>query len=209
MAYNIVITLKFTGDRKAIERTSIALREVRDFLVSVGVLILSSAVRRLQTVLKQDDKAVRTGRLAQSLQAGRDGVAGEDTVFDISGSTLTVGSNVPYAAQVQRGGRINPKTARALAIPLQAQIQRQGFSPREIDPDRTLLSFRPARGGASGQVFGILVDEEGIFGRGEGLPLYALAEFVDQPPRPFLLIDEHDRRVVMDEIAPDWLEGVL
>jgi len=205
-----------TGDRTMFERAAKAFREPKRLMRRVGILALSSAGRRLTTVLKKEG-AIRTGRLAASLSEG-----GAGNVFEISDLKVEVGSNLPYAAQVHYGGIIEPKNAKALAIPLQDHLKRHGIGPRELDPSGKLLKFVPYTG-SKPNIFGLLVADEAI-GRGTGIvrrgkrkgqvrvkqfrgPVYALAYWVKQEARPFLYFDEKDIAEINEKIVPEWLDG--
>lgn len=212
MPTGLNMKMTITGDRTMFERTSKAFQNPKPLMQRVGTQALVSAVRRLPSVLKQEG-AIRTGRLGASLAPG-----GEANVFEISDLTALVGTNLPYAAQVQFGGIIEPKNAKALAIPLDDQIARQGLGPREIDPSGDLLSFVPYTG-KSPNVFALLVDRgmpgplgkrkrtrEGATPYGPG-PLYALAYWVNQEARPYLYFSDEDRRKINEELVPAWLAG--
>ncbi|KPL10735.1 hypothetical protein AMJ85_05295 [candidate division BRC1 bacterium SM23_51] len=173
------------------------------FLTACGMLLLASASRRLDTVLKHGD-VVRSGTLEKSLQATGPGTGTPHTIFNVSEWEVYFGSSVPYAAQVNYGGTIYPDERDALAIPLTTELKRYGIGPLELDPTREVLKFVPTQKGKP-NVIGVLVDEEGLLGKGTG-PLYALAYLVRQEPRPFLYIDEED----VAEIQELWavhLEG--
>ena len=205
MAFAVETRIEIGGDRKLFERVSNSLRNTRELFERIGVLGMSSAARRLEQVLSDDPDAVRTGRLAASLRASRQGGSSPDTIFELGAFEVTIGSNVPYAAQVHFGGRIEPTGGRkAIAIPLLAQIKRSGIWPSEADPQRNILTFVPVDGGAKGNVIGLLVDEEGLFGQA-GEALYLLARYVDQEPRPFLFWDDDDRRTIENRLIPVWL----
>ena len=205
MAFEQSITVDFSGDRELFERVSKTLRRPRELLRMIGVHVMSQAVGRLSETLAMGEN-VRTGRLAASLTVSPSGDGSEDTIFELSDSRVVVGTNLRYAAQRQYGGRITPRSGKALAIPLPAKLKRLELWPSELDPDRESLEFVPIRGGASGNVVGLLVDPEGEFGFGENAALYALAGYVDQEPRPYLYVDEEDRRVIDEELVPKWLE---
>lgn len=197
--YSLELRLDLKGDRKLFERIPKRLRNPRYLMRAIGVYALGQAVYRLENVLTMGENTIRTGRLGASLQVG-----GAETVFELAHTRVVVGSNVPYAAQVQFGGRIEPKSGKALAIPLINALKRNQIWPSELDPQRELLDFMPASGGASGNVIGILIDPENALGFGEE-PLYALAQYVDQEPRPYLYFDHKDRQVINDELFPAWL----
>lgn len=210
------LTLEIHGDRELFERTSKAVRRPREFMGKVGVLAMSSAVQRLETVLRQDDDAVRTGHLAASLMVGSGGSGGtEHTIWELSDTEVQCGSNLVYAAQVHFGGTILPVNAKALAIPLTDALKRAGLGPREVDPSGELLRFQPISTGKP-NVFGLLIDDpQELTGRqkkprggtayGPG-PLFVLAYWVIQEPRPFLFFDEADQRVISEELWPAHLE---
>lgn len=197
----IEITVDVGGDRELFERVSNRLRNLQPLMESVGDYAAGQAQIRLTHVLSDD--GIRTGRLEGSI-----------AIFELDDRHVTVGSNVPYAAQVHFGGIIEPKQAKALAIPLTEELKRARLSPRDIDPNRELLRFQPYTGGKP-NVFGLLIDDEApLTGRqrkkrgntryGPG-PLYALAYWVSQKPRPYLYIDDEDVAVIADDLWPSFL----
>ena len=199
----VSMTVDVSGDRELFEGPSKRLRNPREFMRRVGEFAVSCAQQHLSEVLRDDPEAIRTGRLESSL-----------SVFAVDEHEVIYGSNVDYAAQVHFGGLIEPRTAKALAIPLPAALKRAGLWPRDLDPQRELLQFVPYRG-SKPNVFGLLVDpgqelsgrqrrQRGVTPYGPG-PLYALAWWVDQEPRPYLYLDEGEQRVIAEEMWPQWL----
>lgn len=199
----IEITVSVSGDRELLERVSRRLRNLRPLMKAIGEYTVGQAHLRLDRVLRDDTEAIRTGRLASSL-----------TVFELDDRHVTVGSNVPYAAQVHHGGIIEPRETQALAIPLTEELKRSRLWPRDIDPGRELLRFQPYTGGKP-NVFGLLIDDEApLTGRqrkkrgttryGPG-PLFALAYWVSQKPRPFLYFDDEDTQVLEEDLWPTFL----
>ena len=213
MAFGVQTSLEITGDKELLKRAAAKHRNPRPFMRQVGVLGMSSAVRRLQTVLKQSDDAVRSGRLAASLNVGPMGQGGNaNSIFDLSNSMVTVGTNLVYAAQVHFGGTIQPKNAKALAIPLIPSLQRNQIGPLELDPTRELLQFIPITGNKP-NVFGLLINPEvertgkqkhkrGALPKIQGIPsippgpVYVLAWWVTQSPSPYLYWSDEDKREI-------------
>ena len=219
MAMRLLTTVRFDGDRDFAAHAASALRGGRRSLfLAIGQLGMASAGERLTTVLRQDG-AVRSGRLAASLRGGATGRGGPDTIFEATRDQVEVGSNLRYAAQVHYGGTIYPKPPnKALAIPLTDKLRRAGEWPRDIDPDRLLLTFVPKK--TPSNVIGYLVDfgqvrttksgrlskakpsRQTPYGTGA---LFALASWVEQTPRPFLYWSDEDVRTINDELVPNWL----
>ena len=202
MPTGLTMSIEISGDKEMYARVADAMRKPREFMEAVGVYAMSRAVERLETVLRQDADAIRTGRLAASLTVGggRFG-SNPDTVWNLSDTTIECGTNLVYAAQVQYGGDIFPVNAKALAIPLTPKLKRAGLWPSELDPNRDVLQFVPIQGG---NVIGLLIDEEGETAYGPG-PLYALARWVTQEARPYLYFDAEDVRVINEELWPAHL----
>lgn len=127
-----------------------------------------------------------------------------------------MGTALRYAAQVQFGGTILPVKGKALAIPITPKLKRSRLSPRDIDPSREKLVFRPFRSAGKPNVIGGLFDDGGVgptgrprqsvTGQGSGL-LFVLVTSVTQKPRPFLYWSSDDERVIRSELFPDWLLG--
>lgn len=209
MATGLNITASIGGDGDWLKRTQAALRDPRRLMRRIGVLAMSSATRRLGTVLKKTsaEENVRSGRLGASINVGPAGTGGnENTIFDLAETRVEVGTNLSYAAQVHFGGTIVPKTAKALAIPLIASLARSDLGPLDLDPTRKNLAF-VHYAGSKPNVMGLLIDPQDAFGFGRGKALYALAYWVTQEPRPFLFFDDADQRVIADELIPQWLDG--
>jgi len=198
------------------ERASAVLRGPRKLLRQVGVLGMSSAVRRLPDVLNKSNDGVRSGRLMSSIRAGVSGNGGGDTVFNLSDAMVEVGTNVPYAAQRQYGGPIFPTGGhKALAIPVPIALKRSGESPRDLDPNRTILQFVPIYGHRN--IVGKLVDGgvEGPLEKGKRKreaktaygpgTLFLLASYVEQEGTPFLYWSDEDKRVIDEELWPKFL----
>lgn len=203
MAYGLEISVDFSGDRELFERASKRLRRPRDLMKLIGVHAMGQAVGRLSSVLSMDSET-RTGRLAASLAVSPDGTGNSDSVFELSEASVRVGTNVPYARQVQIGGVIKPATVKALAIPLVPRLARERLWPRHLDPDREVLQF-VADTGSKPNIIGLLVNPEGGLEEWPAGPLYALAYRVTQDPHPFLYFDEEDGRVVNEDLVPGWL----
>ncbi len=223
MAVGLKLSLSITGDKDVFERLPKALRNPRPFLEEVGRLGRTSAVNRLPSVLKQDGDAVRTGLLAGSIQGSGKGAA--YTIFNLSDLKVEFGTNLRYAAQVQNGGRIDPKNAKALAIPLTRQLKIAQLSPSEL-PQATQdeLVFLPTS--KRPNIIGVLLlpakskallEEPNANRKGrrinpdkgkkrkDGILLYAIAKYVDQQPRPFLFWSDADTREVEKTLIPRWL----
>ena len=204
---NLKVRLDVSGDRRLFERTSNRLRNPRTLMRRIGEFGVGQAKFRLTQVLRADADAVRTGDLQNSL-----------TVFEVTDSRVIIGSNLVYAAQVHFGGTIVPRPPRkALAIPLVPALQRQQLGPLDIDPNREFLRFIPISS-AKPNVVGLLINPEaeltGRQRRKRGTlsgyppgPLFALATSVTQRARPYLLFDDEDRRVIAEDIWPEWLRG--
>ena len=213
--YSVEMSVKIEGDRELFERVSNRLQTPRTLMRNIGLHVMNTGVERLTRVLTGGDDAIRSGRLMASLQVGAGGQAGEDTVFALEDARVEVGTNVPYAAMRQFGGTIEPKTRKALAIPLRPELQRHQISPMDLDPDRSVLQFVPYTGGKP-NVFALLVNpERELTGRQKKRrgaleayppgPLYALAYWVTQVGTPYLFIDDSDRRVINEDLVPQWL----
>lgn len=192
------ISMKLEGDKLLFERTAQRLKSPKPLFEKIAARGLESALGRLQRGYEPD--GLRTGRLAQSLTPG-----GPGSIFEVSDLSAVIGSNLPYAAQHHFGGRIEPKNAKALAIPLVDALKRGGVGPRDLDEGGDLLRFEPVWGGANGNVFGLLVLNEDAFGFKEDDALYALAHYVDQEPRPFLYWSDEDVRYINENIVPQYL----
>lgn len=204
------LSFEITGDQDILQRTSAKLRNPRHFMEAIGVYTMGRAVERLAANRTTDES---TGALHASLAIGTGGSA--DTVFELGDDYVETGTNLPYAAMRQFGGIIEPKNAKALAIPLPAKLKRSGKSPRDLDPNQEILRFVPYKG-SKPNIFGLLIDDEikltgrqrkkrGTTEYGPG-PLFALAYWVRQEARPIHFFDEEDRRVINEELWAAYLD---
>lgn len=190
--FSVRTTIEITGDKDKFRRAGDRMRNPQRFMQQVGTLGVASSLRRLNESVSRSD-GISTGLLGASL-----------TIFEVTLDEAVIGSNRPYAAMRNFGGIIRPKTAKALAIPLDDRIKRLGLSPRDVDPQREILDFVPARGGRSGNIIGLLVDTEGLFGKPDEA-LFALATHVEQEGAFFLGWDDEDVRTIERDIFPLYL----
>ncbi len=222
MSTAVKISVKGTGDSLA--KATAALRDPKVLIRRVGVLGMNQGVDRLSRVLKQEKGNVVTGRLSASITVSDSGTGGtQNTIFTVEDARGEFGSNLKYAAQVHFGGRIDPVNAKALAIPLTAQLKRAQVSPRELPlVTQANLKFIPRRSKGKPGIIGYLLLEAGVEGKldnsatgtkikgntkKKGVLLYALARWVWQRANPFLYFSAEDRRVINEEIFPQWLKG--
>jgi phage gpG-like protein len=206
--YSVSTTLEWSGDRDVFERGSKRIEKPAELMRSIGVVGMAGSQMRLRNSLDPDE--IHTGRLAGSLNVSEAGQGGPNTIFEVGQHQVEIGSNVRYAAQKNFGGRIVPVHGKALAIPLLDRIKRTGIGPGKADPMREIYDFIPVRGGAKGNVIGILVDSENVFGaRGNerGEAHYAIATFVDQVGSRFMGWDRNDERTVEEDIWPRYLKA--
>ena len=161
----------------------------RPLMTAVGVSGMGAMHRQLVAGLKMEDAGIRTGRLTGSLLAHGPGQGTQDSVFEVSGFHAEVGTSVPYAAQVNLGGTIRPREAKALAIPLTDKLKRSGLWPRDLDPGREKLELIPLKTGDGA----VLIDPTGELGFGTK-PLFVLKRSVTQEGKHFARWDEQARR---------------
>ena len=122
----------------------------------------------------------------------------------VADGEVRVAVSHPHIAQKVRGGRINPKKTKVLAIPVNAKAH--GVSPRTF----TDLAFIPARGGPQVNV-GYLVEgelhkilrgprkgTEVVKPKPGGAMMYVLRGWVDQLPDPKAL---PDTAAMLDPVA--------
>ena len=183
--HTLVVSFEQSGDLDMHRRHAERWGDLRPWLEQVGNLLLSSMLGRLTERLKMGDDVIRTGRLTASLDPN---VPGTDQIRDLSAATVEVGSNVPYAAQVNFGGPIRPKTGRALAIPLTDALKRSGRWPRQFGPDELVFVESKKPG-----VIGLLYEKTGT-GRLKKRAAFLLTGGVQQKGKHFAVIDEDDKR---------------
>lgn len=221
MALSVVTSIQIEGTLgDTLTKAAATLRNPRKFMRQVGVLGMSSASARLNANLRMD-RSLRSGALFSSLNVSESGAGSANTVFELSDNEVTIGTNLPYAAQVQFGGTIVPKPPnKALAIPLPNSLKQAKRWPLDLDPNRELLQFVPYRGGKP-NILGFLVDpgdeiklrnKRGKLksrnvsrtGYGPG-PLFMLVRSVTQTPNPYLFWSDADRALIENDLWPKFL----
>ncbi|HND33289.1 MAG TPA: hypothetical protein PLA94_24995 [Myxococcota bacterium] len=105
----------------------------------------------------------------------------------VSGGTLKLGSSSKYAAQRQFGGKLVPKKAKALAIPL------PGVPASMARPSRwgDRLFFLKAEKGKR-ETIGVLAAKVGRGEKKTPKAMFVLRKSAMQPARPFLLFQGDD-----------------
>jgi len=107
--------------RTAFERCARVGRNMRPALTLIGLERKRASARKLRA--RKHDWGPLTGRLDKSL------------TMLVERASVTIGTNVVYAAVQQVGGDITPKTAKYLAIPVLASLRRSGVWPRDLPRD--------------------------------------------------------------------------
>lgn len=112
---------------------------------------------------------------------------------EVSDEELEVGTPLVYGEIQHRGGTIEPDDAEALTIPVANKAQ--GKRARDFDD----LFFRPASDEAEDNIIGVLGE-----GQGEDFePIFALAEEVTLPERPWLKIESDDWEYLGDRFREE------
>lgn len=125
----------------------------------------------------------------------------QSVTFEVSATGVKVGTNLKYAAQRHFGGILEPKNARALAIPL-PDVPRSMRRPRRWG-DR-LFMVKPTKGDAN--TVGILATQ----GRkGEIIPRFVLRRQVEQPARPFIVAQDEDLALLSRRLVEFATTGEL
>lgn len=193
--------------REGLEAISVRLKDLSPAMRSVGNYVVSSAVRRIRANVpppnapitqrvKQGKGTLRdTGHLMASLQSPDAITARPDEVI--------VASDRPYARLQQKGGIIRPKKAKMLAVPLSAKtrtlMRRYGAAPRAaiegMKADGWRIWTRQVKGKG---------DEAVVYAkRPKGYKIYRLfllKKSATIPKRPFLYVDERDRKEIVSII---------
>lgn len=173
-----------------------------DLLLPIGVAGMAGMANQLVNSYSTHAEAHRTNNLLRSLSAGGPG-GGEQSIFDLKPSSVTIGSSVEYAAIQDEGGTVRAKTVKNLAVPLNRQVKVRGMWPRDFPADS--LSFIPAK--TPGRIIGFLVDASGTLGLGEG-PLFALMPSVDIPPKHLARAGRERILDELDEIYAAWIDDI-
>lgn len=163
MAVSLNITIEDRGVRRLLSR---ALRQTGDLsrpFSELGLYLIREAGRRLRMRPSED----MTGALRASL------------TFEADKESVTVGSNLIYAAMQQLGGTVRPKPPhRYLAIPLQPHLRRRHVWPSDL-PRGDLYVGGVSRAG--NPLLRRREDDE---------PVYVLLAEVTVPANPYLVWDD-------------------
>lgn len=162
MPVSLNITIEDRGVRKLISQ---ALRKTGDLtrpFSELGLYLVREAGRRLRERPSED----MTGALRASL------------TFEADKDSVTVGSNLVYAAIQQLGGEVHPRPPHNLAIPLQPHLRRRHVWPSDLAKED--LKF----GGYSMKGNPLLRYADG------GELAYVLVEEVTVPANPYIVFDD-------------------
>lgn len=168
--------------------------------IGMGQMNVTGEVLRLvgQLAVRQITRRIREGRVSPSSKnRGRTlmkrGLLLRSIKNEARGTAVVIsagGADVPYARIHHEGGVILPNRAKYLAIPLTAKAAL--FKPRDY-PGETFI--------AKGVIF------EKVEG-GKPMALYALKKRVEMPARPYMFLDENDKRVI-EEAVSGYLQSKL
>ena len=115
------------------------------------------------------------------------------------------GTNVEYARIHQLGGEIKPKRARKLAIPAGWHTRRLMRKYGET-PEKCLEGMRRAGWKIWFTDGAIMGQQPRKRGKAKPVVLFIRKESVTIPPRPFLRIDDQDKREIF-EMVSQWVRG--
>lgn len=204
------IGIKVTPDREGVRQIEDAFARLRraggnqrEVLGLLGIFIRREAQRRLRS--RKREWGPTTFRLGKSL------------AMRLDNYSVTVGSNLVYAAIQQLGGDVRPKR-KYLAIPVNTTLRRRGVWPRDLPDDQ--LKFVPnakIRIGSRSWTGPALVRAKAVeiqttgdgAGRGtkrrrakskEGEVLFALVKRVRIKGRPYLVFDDAARQFLFGQI---------
>lgn len=173
-------------------------RTPKDLMDRVAQYGASSTVARMRDGVGPEN-APLTKKYKKSGNTLRDtGALMNSITAESSASYAAWGSNLPYAAIQQKGGTIEPKRAKKLAIPAGWQARRlmrkYGESPKQCIAGMKADGYR---------VWflenAIMADE----GKGQFV-LFVRKDSVEIPARQYLQIDSHDEREI-EKIVNRWL----
>lgn len=175
MSIAVKVSVEITGtDLEVIARGA---GDLTPFHKKVNVLMLQRAQRRLASKTVRSE--VRSGNLVRSLAIG-----GPKNINRLGRNFGEIGSALEYARKVNDGGRIFPKNAKALAVPVTQRTKRSRLWPRDVDPGRQRLQLIPREGKPP-----LLVDPD------DDTLVWVLMRSVDWGPGyKYLRFDEQDKK---------------
>lgn len=160
-------------------------------------LYIIRAARRLLRA-RAHDWGPMTGNLGKSL------------TYLLDSMSVTVGSNLVYAAIQQLGGTVEPKGHKYLAIPVLAALRRGGVWPRDIPKGSMKFAIAEIRLGSHSWTGPALVRTRAVERVGKdgktrtiqraGQVMYALIRRARIRGREYLVFKEPARRFLFDEL---------
>jgi phage virion morphogenesis protein len=186
MGSDIKVKVEDTGIRPAIEKVRLGLPlggRMRPLWENIGRVLKTSVQLRFRKQVGPDGMAWKKSWRAeheggQTLSLSRR--LRNSITYEASETSVTVGTNVAYAAAHQFGATIRAKAGPFLSIPVTPQARAAG-SPRNFPGLHVVQSLK-------GQF--MLVDEKGVV-------QYLLRKQVVLPARPFLGVNEADEKEIV------------
>lgn len=189
MGIGMQVVVEDAAVRRGFERLAKVGGNLRPVLGQIGLAMQRGARRRLR-LRPRRKLGVRTHKLEQSI------------AMRLEAFAVTVGSNLVYAPIQQVGGTIVPKTARALAIPMQASLARRGVWPRDF-PDGA-LRFVPNKKGR-GKAVGYLFENDPD---GAGRLMYVLVREVEIKGQPYLVFGPEEQAFALRAVRSAYVAAL-
>jgi len=189
----IRIELKSDGLRETLARLEGRLSNFAMPLEEVGLYMVSSTIRKIKSNIPPPNSPLTQKVKGGNLTLRDTGRLMSSITYRKGPDYVAIGTNVKYARIQQLGGTITPKRAKKLAIPASAET-------RNIMRKHG-ASVRAALGGLKSSGWRIWFREKSIMGvKSKGKPevLFVRKKSVKIPARPFLKVDDADRRVIVN-----------
>lgn len=185
---------------RQIEDVAVRIRDPRPVLEDFGEHMVETSIpetfrqggrpeRWAESKWSADRTQMDTGRLLRSVQ------------HEVSARALRIGTNLKYAQQRHFGGTIEPKSAKAIPVPM-PDVPRSMRRPRRWG-DR--LFFLESKKGDKDTV-GLLASKGR---RGQAIVRFVLRRRVTQPARPFLVVQDDDWALFSRRLAQYAFTGEL
>lgn len=232
-----MIAVKVTGATETasmLEAVQTRIADMTPAFEVIGMNLQRRVARRFQSGngWPQSIRAMREGGrtmlLTNRLRNSIGTLGGDGGVYDVTRSSVVIGTNTVYARLLQEGGTVTAKKGKYLAIPVSKKARRAAATVPTIRDIPNLVWIPGAEGGVLGKKIGGDIDKykgdrkKVTYGEGKRAgsgkrvkgffePWFVLRKSVTIPARPYLYIEDDEilsmERVILRHIRGNEKEG--